>query len=337
MAISQAVKKKKSKEVEPASTRIPQHRYSSSYRQKPRSQFNKTSFFVCGISLGLHVVTLLVLSFFSLTQPTKKEPLLISSWYDAATPEQLELTQETLIQFDKVHPSQLDSESINDIAPHLEMTPLSSLLKPVLPLFIQKKGTSSKGISKNKIPVPKTRHPEKPIKPKFRTKFFGQEVAGKTVVFVLDISSSMKGRRHQRAVQELKKAIQQLKSEQKFSVVLYHEKVLQYTQSEQASGLIEASFDSKRRAVRWIKKQKPTGLTDPAPALEQALAWKPEVVVFFSDGELPSTILHIAKEHNHSRTIIHTLSFSNLQEQSAMRVLRTLASENGGQFHLVAR
>ncbi|VAX38306.1 hypothetical protein MNBD_PLANCTO02-894 [hydrothermal vent metagenome] len=318
------------------SGRCVQSRSRNTLRQSsssPRSLFKKTSLLVWGLSFGVHGVVLVVLSFFSLTLPPHQEDrLLISSWRDTSISKDLELISRIPSEFDLPKP---DSSNSGEMPPIVDISSHALLVEPTP----QKINFSSK--SKPKPPSDKDDSPplpsRKPDKPKYSTKFFGKEVSGKTIVFVLDISSSMKGRRHRRAIQELKQAIQKLKPEQEFSVVLYHEEVLQFTLLEKNTGLIEVSPDSKRRAIRWAKKQKPIGLTDPAPALERALSWKPEVIVLFSDGELPSTILQIAKEYNHSHTVIHTLSFSSPTENTAMKVLQMLASQNHGQFHLISR
>lgn len=128
-------------------------------------------------------------------------------------------------------------------------------------------------------------------KPKQSIKFFGAEAYGNRFVFVLDVSSSMaarNGRRLLRATMELIGSINQLNSEQEFSVILYSNNALPmfFTKKNNEPEMRPATPANKQAAVNWLRyKVRPQGGTMPARALQIAGNLKPDAVFFLSDGE----------------------------------------------------
>lgn len=180
-----------------------------------------------------------------------------------------------------------------------------------------------------------TKEDQQKEKIKFKNSFFGAETTENKIVYLLDASSSMQGIRFRKAVSELQQSIKRLQVGQYFSVILYNEEVFVLFAPKSNDGLVEVSVQTKSEALRWLKRQKPLKLTDPVPALTKALSLKPDVILFLSDGELPTGVLKTAKDHNDSQTIIHTISFASSSGKSNSRVLRNLAEQNNGMFRLV--
>lgn len=185
--------------------------------------------------------------------------------------------------------------------------------------------------SQSVMPTPTVQTPDTQTA-KFKNRFFGKEFDGESVVFVLDASSSMQGQPFRRAITELQASLKQMKSEQRYFVILYNEQVMRLFAPDATMDLVEATPSNRKRTIRWLRKQKPQALTDPAPALEMALKMQPSVVVLLTDGELPSGALLAARQYNRHRTTIHTLAF---QSNTRVNILRAIASENQGSFRVV--
>lgn len=162
-------------------------------------------------------------------------------------------------------------------------------------------------------------------------KFFGAEVEGDAVVFLVDASSSMTPARFRRAIVELESALRQLTPGQQFAVILFNDEVLPLFHPESEAELIEASPEIRRRASTWLRKQRPDALTNPLPALEAALALGPQSIVLLTDGELPATVLAPVRDANRAHPRIHVLSFD---AEEGARVLKTLAAATGGTFRI---
>ncbi len=114
--------------------------------------------------------------------------------------------------------------------------------------------------------------------------FFGIKGVGSRFVFIIDCSGSMdEYRRWKRAVRELKRSINNLVEPQQFLVLLYNSQC--YTMNDRPPGLVPASAENQRNAIRWLARQEPLGSTYVAQALENAFELKPDAIFLLSDGE----------------------------------------------------
>jgi hypothetical protein len=164
--------------------------------------------------------------------------------------------------------------------------------------------------------------------------FFGAKGAGKSFVYVVDMSGSMEGDRFRRAIAELIRSINKLAPEQTFYVIFFNDKTFFLFDPQPAKGLIAANTSNKSRATRWIRNRRPSSTTDPMLALQKALAMKPEVIFLLTDGELdnPADVRHMISRENKTGVVIHTIAFEN---EEASATLETIAAENNGTFRLV--
>lgn len=180
---------------------------------------------------------------------------------------------------------------------------------------------------------------------------FGQEIASKRVVFVVDTSGSMEKvdpsameeggqgggpTRMERAKRELSRVIDELRPDVEFNIVEYNSRPTLWS----ADKLVAASPANKRKAVKWIASWSPSGFTATLEAMMMALA-VPEVdtIILLSDGSptvvgegqiapIPP-ILEAIREANRFKGItIHTLGF----EGSLVSFMRDMAQQNGGVF-----
>jgi len=164
--------------------------------------------------------------------------------------------------------------------------------------------------------------------------FFGSQAEGKSFVYVVDMSGSMFGPRFERAKTELCKSLGNLKNQQKFYVFFFSDKTLPMLAPRPPRGLLPASKSNKDKATRWIRTREPGGLTNPLPALRQALEMKPEVIFLLTDGEVedPAGLRAQITKLNKSRTTIHTIAF---ESEEGEQTLRAIAEDHRGTYRFV--
>jgi hypothetical protein len=164
--------------------------------------------------------------------------------------------------------------------------------------------------------------------------FFGSQSEGRSIVYVVDMSGSMRGRRFDRARSELVRSIAKLSAEQSFYVFFFNDRAYPLFDPLPAKGLLPATTGNKSRASRWIRAREPFSKTNPTLALQWALEMKPQVIYLLTDGELdyPDVVRRVIRDGNKSQTQIHTIAFEN---EEGARTLEAIAKENNGTFRFV--
>ncbi|MCI0652300.1 MAG: VWA domain-containing protein [Planctomycetes bacterium] len=189
---------------------------------------------------------------------------------------------------------------------------------------------------------------------------FGQEVASKNIVFVVDTSSSMSREdpledapesgagkervRLTRAKNELIKVMEELRHDVKFNIVQYHTTVEVWHKDT----VVAANPANKRRALEFIKSWKPEGETNTEEAMLAALAIEGvDTIILLSDGSptiprtvakdmdeigkpaaIPPILEKIRTENRFRKVTVHTLGFKGSKET----FMKSLASQNGGNY-----
>lgn len=175
--------------------------------------------------------------------------------------------------------------------------------------------------------------------------FFGAKDKGDTFVFIVDCSGSMTTAtttynprlqmalsRFVRARQELYLSLGQLGRAQKFYVIFYNSQTFPMFYPQNAKDLMPATPNNLGLARSWIQQAQPGGGTEPQDAFKLALALRPQVIFFLTDGAIPGVTRKIAKEHNVSRTRIHTIAFGTQNNED---ILKGIAQDNQGRFRFV--
>ncbi|MFM8219980.1 MAG: VWA domain-containing protein, partial [Planctomycetaceae bacterium] len=164
--------------------------------------------------------------------------------------------------------------------------------------------------------------------------FFGSQAEGKTFVYVVDMSGSMYGPRFERAKTELCSSLNKLKPQQKFYVYFFSDRTLPMMSPRPPRGLLAASKSNREKATRWVRSREPGGLTNPLPALRQALDMRPEVIFLLTDGEVdnPTELKEQIRKLNKSKTTIHTLAF---ESEEGEETLKAIAAEHNGTYRFV--
>lgn len=194
------------------------------------------------------------------------------------------------------------------------------------------------------------------------TSFYGIETKSKRIMFIIDISGSMKapagragynmdpkapksGTRLDQAKYELKKAIMQLRKKATFGVIYFHHLVKLYRNQ-----LMQAHRGTQRGTAAWVDTLKAEGMTNIFDALDRAFQLAGQnfdrnyqskvgidTIFFLTDGGPthgritdPGKILHEVSNRNKLRKIvIHCIG---LGEGINAQFLGQLATQNGGKF-----
>ncbi len=192
--------------------------------------------------------------------------------------------------------------------------------------------------------------------------FFKEKILAKRIMFVIDVSGSMRAKdipiegkglqtRIQVVKDELIRCIKSLKKDVRFNIVAYDDKMKFWRPVTQGSALHQAEEGNKADAMKWASNLKENGMTHTDDALKEA--FKPvEVnqIILLSDGQpakviggqeqaIPTgPILEMVKGLNRLRGVkINTFGFAVFQtngQQPLLDFLSELATQNGGKLTL---
>ena len=162
--------------------------------------------------------------------------------------------------------------------------------------------------------------------------WFDIPVRGKRVVFVYDVSASMRYKLPT-AYKELSNAVKGLHSAHSFEVVFFHERVLPWR-----GRLSRADPVTKELLVRRLDELEIKSYTNLYDAIETALALGPDELFVISDGlpnrgkrRVPKRILEALLKLNVRRIPIHTVSVvRNVDGDEHIALLRDIAAQHRG-------
>ena len=165
--------------------------------------------------------------------------------------------------------------------------------------------------------------------------FFGSESSIESVVFVVDCSGSMNRphaseakTRFRRLKFELVKSIGNMTPAKRFFILFFNDRA----HPMPAAGLQWATPDAQQHYLTWMAKVPAVGDTDPRSALHHALRLGPEAIYFLTDGSFAYKIDQDLLKLRQRRVAIHTFAFG---DRGAEAVMKSLANNNGGQYHFV--
>jgi hypothetical protein len=165
------------------------------------------------------------------------------------------------------------------------------------------------------------------------TTFFSVAAEGKSVVYVIDRSSSMRYGRFDRARDQVVASLRQLPPEARFQVIAYDRNALMLRIGE--GGLAAATPANVEAAAAELATMRDEGGTDHVRALKLALQLRPDVIYFLTDEDdlTPADVDQI-KRINGGKTSIHALCL--VAPSAAETSMRKLARQNRGEFRVVA-
>jgi von Willebrand factor type A domain len=156
--------------------------------------------------------------------------------------------------------------------------------------------------------------------------FFGLEASGDRVVFVVDISGSMSGRRFYRARTELRRSIESLRPDQQYFVIFFNDGALPMP----AEKLLPATPENVAETLHWLNYVKCGGGTNPLPGMLLALQLHPDAIYLMTDGKFdPQIVWEVTQAEPTVPIPVFTISFAS---RSAERLLKQIAAETGGSY-----
>jgi len=167
----------------------------------------------------------------------------------------------------------------------------------------------------------------------------GQQLQGRELTFVADVSSSMEGVRLQQLKEALRAFVDSLTTQDKFTIIAFSTGVIQFQDT-----LVFATPEQKVEAGHFIDRLAAIGLTNVDAALRQAVAKVysdslKSAIVFLTDGEptwgethADSILTHI----NHENTKGVRIFPVGIGDDLDVTLLEQIAQQTGGTLTLVS-
>jgi len=156
------------------------------------------------------------------------------------------------------------------------------------------------------------------------------------VVYVIDRSVSMgpSGGLIQ-AKQELLASLRGMPNQTLLQIIIFNRSV-EMLSLGLTTGLLPATKENKEKAAEFLTPIQPEGGTLPVPALKRALAFRPEIIFFLTDGgDWTDRQVQEVISVNRGRSVIHVVDFGGGVRDQLNGPLRVLASKNQGQYRAV--
>ena len=190
------------------------------------------------------------------------------------------------------------------------------------------------------VPAPVVPATTPPVVPATPPVFAGLQILGSRIVFILDKSGSMGGKKGSllegpggakdnwpalRA--EIEKVLVALSNKQVFALFLYDDKSFFYPEN----GMLAADSTTIKETMDWFNPFKPGGDTNPEPSLRRAFtSLHPDTIVLMSDGRFAEQVLAVIAELNAEKRVrIDTVSFPGGNEY-VRSMMQKIAAENNG-------
>jgi hypothetical protein len=171
-----------------------------------------------------------------------------------------------------------------------------------------------------------------------KSPFMGISGNAKRVVYICDASGSMMDV-FWRVRNELRKAVDVLKPTQAFNVVYFSDvEVTALSRKE----LTMATPGNKRKAFELSDSMSSAGMTDPLPAIRLAFEHQPELIYVLTDGfdnvvSFDAVIEEFRKLNKDKKVRVNTILIRSTANAELEKVVRTIASENGGVCKIIDR
>jgi hypothetical protein len=164
-------------------------------------------------------------------------------------------------------------------------------------------------------------------------KFFGQEIEGRRIVFVLDNSGSMQGGRLETVIAELLRCVDSLRQDQQFYVIFHSDMVYPLFYPDPVDRYIRPTPANKRALARWLETVELClgDSVDEALAIAQMI--EPNAVFLLSDGRIQGDkTIRFLLDGRQRNFPIHTFAVGMGGSVAGRRNLADVAAANGGEF-----
>ena len=174
-----------------------------------------------------------------------------------------------------------------------------------------------------------------------RTSFFGTPAKANRVVFVIDNSSSMKGGRLERAIEELLVSVESMTPRQSFYVIFVSDQPYPMFYPQAAPALLPATKQNKQLLREWLGRVVLAGGLNREwiKAMDMAATLQPEAVYLLWDGIMlnervrQDVMTHLTRP-NQWRFAVHTLGMG-VTSLDAEFNLTAIAQAHGGTYRPV--
>lgn len=137
--------------------------------------------------------------------------------------------------------------------------------------------------------------------------FFGRQGVGRTALFMCDNSNSYAAGGFQAVLIELSRAVSLMKPEQSFHVVFFSDTAYKLLHPEGVDTFLAATPENKRKLDAWLPTvELCAGGRGIRGASELAIALKPDVIYFLSDGDHGDGVVDRMVELPLDGTVVHT-------------------------------
>lgn len=156
------------------------------------------------------------------------------------------------------------------------------------------------------------------------------------VVYVLDLSSSMRGKKVELAKQALRDALAMLREDDQFNIVAFNNHARLYSDE-----ILPVTQKTLKQAYSYLDSAKIHRGTNLSSALEMALEFSASTVVVISDGDPTRGItdteelLNRVRKLNRSRARIMAIGIGRGHSSEGIRLLTKLAQQNNGEIRLI--
>ena len=175
--------------------------------------------------------------------------------------------------------------------------------------------------------------------PEATTMFFGVSGSGRRFVYVLDRSQSMKGTPLNAAKREIVRSLSSLTENQTFQVVIYNNRASFFQPQGSSFWMLPADEQMVRRAERYVRATEALGGTAHYDALRTALKFEPDVIFLLTDARIPqlgpSQLAEMRARCQRIGTTIHAIEFGRDLAAPEVSFLRNLAAENNGEYRYI--
>jgi hypothetical protein len=165
-------------------------------------------------------------------------------------------------------------------------------------------------------------------------KFFGSEIEGRRIVFVLDNSGSMQGGRLETVIAELLRCVDSLRDDQEFYVIFHSDMVYPMLYPDPVDRYLRPTPANRRLLAEWLDTVE-LCLGD---AVEEALAAaamiEPDTVFLLSDGRIQGDKkIRFLLDGSSRNFPVHTFAVGMNSSVAGRRNLQQIADANGGKFN----
>ena len=164
-------------------------------------------------------------------------------------------------------------------------------------------------------------------------KFFGAEIAGQRIVFVLDNSGSMQGGRLETVIAELLNCLDRLRDDQEFYILFHSDAVYPMLYPDPIDRYLRPTKANKRMVAAWLDTVELCLGDSVEEAIAAAAMIEPDTVFLLSDGRIQGENKFRVLLNADSRDFpIHTFAVGMNGSVAGRKNLQLIADANGGDF-----